>query len=191
MMCHPGRGILSPCPVTERKKMTPDPHTLYKLIVLYMLSRVDFPLTRTQISDFVLEKGYTNFLTMQQVFDELTEADMIIPNTIRNRTQLTLTKEGSQALRYFESRISDEIKSEIESYLKENQMTLRDETSILADYYKSTTGEYEARLQILEKTVPLMELTLSVPDETIASNLCDNWMKSYDEIYQYVINKLL
>ena len=33
--------------------------TLYKLIVLYMLEKVDFPLTNAQISGFILDKGYT------------------------------------------------------------------------------------------------------------------------------------
>ena len=33
------------------------PLTLYKLIVLYMLDRVDFPLSTSQISEFVLDKG--------------------------------------------------------------------------------------------------------------------------------------
>ena len=170
--------------------MTQDPLTLYKLIVLYMVNRVDFPLTKTQISDFILEKGYTNFLTMQQVFEELTEADMLTQKTIRNRTHLTLTKEGRQALRFFESRISDDIKTEIEAYLTENQLTLRNETNVLADYYKSTTGEYEARLQIREKEITLIELTLSVPAESIASALCDNWMKKHDDIYQYLTREL-
>ena len=32
--------------------------TLYKLIVLYMLDRVDFPLTTSQISELILDKGY-------------------------------------------------------------------------------------------------------------------------------------
>ena len=34
--------------------------TLYKLIILYMLQNVNFPLSNTQISDFILEKEYTN-----------------------------------------------------------------------------------------------------------------------------------
>ena len=40
--------------------------TLYKLIVLYMLEKVDFPLTNGQISEFILEKGYTSYFTLQQ-----------------------------------------------------------------------------------------------------------------------------
>ena len=31
-----------------------EPFTLYKLIILYMLDRVDFPLTNSQISSFLL-----------------------------------------------------------------------------------------------------------------------------------------
>ena len=34
-----------------------EPFTLYKLIVLYMLEKLDFPLTNGQISEFILDKG--------------------------------------------------------------------------------------------------------------------------------------
>ena len=34
---------------------------LYKLIILYMLDKVDFPLTNSQISEFILNEGYTTF----------------------------------------------------------------------------------------------------------------------------------
>ena len=34
--------------------------TLYKLIVLFMLEKVDFPLTNGQISEFILDKEYTS-----------------------------------------------------------------------------------------------------------------------------------
>ena len=43
--------------------MLQDPLTLYKLMVLYMLDRVKFPITTAQISNYILEKEYTNFLT--------------------------------------------------------------------------------------------------------------------------------
>ena len=51
--------------------------TLYKLIVLYMLSKVDFPLTTAQISEFILDKGYTTFFKLQQALSELKDAELI------------------------------------------------------------------------------------------------------------------
>ena len=56
--------------------MNQEPLTLYKLIVLYMLDRVTFPLTTAQISEFILEKEYTNFLTLQTAISELTETGL-------------------------------------------------------------------------------------------------------------------
>lgn len=155
-----------------------------------MLNRVSFPLTTAQISDFILDKDYTNFLTLQQVINELTETGMISAQTIRNRTHLAVTDEGRETLQYFENRISDTIKNEINEYLRKNEFTLRNEVSVLADYYKSTSGEYEARLIAKDRGINLVDITLSVPMEEMASSICDNWQKKNQEIYKYLIEQL-
>ena len=167
-----------------------DPLTLYKLIVLYMLNRVRFPLTAAQISDFILTREYTNFLTLQQVIRELTDTGLVDARTVRNRTQLLLTKDGKQTLDFFSQQISASIRQEIDEYLKENEMELRNEVSILADYYKSTSGEYEAHLKAKEGNVTLVDLIISVPVEETAAAICDNWQKKNQEIYQYLIEQL-
>ena len=167
-----------------------DPLTLYKLIVLYMLNRVSFPLTAAQISDFILTREYTNFLTLQQVIRELTDTGLVDARTVRNRTQLLLTKDGKQTLDFFSQQISASIRQEIDEYLKENEMELRNEVSILADYYKSTSGEYEAHLKAKEGNVTLVDLIISVPVEETAAAICDNWQKKNQEIYRYLIEQL-
>ena len=167
-----------------------DPLTLYKLIVLYMLNRVSFPLTAAQISDFILTREYTNFLTLQQVIRELTDTGLVDARTVRNRTQLLLTKDGKQTLDFFSQQISASIRQEIDEYLKENEMELRNEVSILADYYKSNSGEYEAHLKAKEGNVTLVDLIISVPVEETAAAICDNWQKKNQEIYQYLIEQL-
>jgi len=170
--------------------MLQDPLTLYKLIVLYMLNRVTFPMTTAQVSDFILGKEYTNFLTLQQVINELTDANLISSETIRNRTHLSITDEGLETLNFFENRISDAIKQDINTYFRENEYTLRNEVSVLGDYYKSTSGEYEAHLVAKDRGVNLVDITLSVPTEDMAATICDNWQKKNEEIYQYLIEQL-
>ncbi len=170
--------------------MTQEPLTLYKLIVLYMLNRVDFPLTSAQIGDFILEKEYTNFLTLQQAIFELTGAGLMTARTIGNRTHLLITPEGKNTLSFFENRISLTIKEEICAYLKENEMHLKDEVSISSEYYKSTAGEYNAHLIAWEKDVKLVELTLSVPTEASAAAICDNWQRKNQVVYQFLTEQL-
>ena len=87
--------------------MTQEPMTLYKLIILYMLDRATLPLTRAQIDDFILEKEYTNYLTLQQAIAELCEIQMISAQTFHNRTQLILTDEGRSTIQLFDKQISD------------------------------------------------------------------------------------
>ena len=170
--------------------MTQDPLTLYKLIVLYMLNRVNFPMTKAQIGDFILDHEYTNFLTLQQVISELIDANMITAQSIRNRTHLSITKDGQDTLEFFKNRISEAIIEEIDKYFQENEMEMRNEVSVLSDYYKATTGEYEAHLIARDKDVNLVEITISVPSEEGAASICENWEKKNQEIYQYLVGEL-
>lgn len=170
--------------------MLQDPLTLYKLIVLYMLDKVSFPLTTAQIIDFILGKEYTSFLTLQQVINELTEAGLIAGQTIRNRTHLNITREGQETLQFFQNRISETIKSEINEYLSKNEFTFRNEVSVTGNYYKSTSGEYEANLIAKDRGISLVDITLSVPTEELAASICDNWQKKNQDIYRYLIEQL-
>lgn len=155
-----------------------------------MLNRVSFPLTTAQISDFILDRDYTNFLTLQQVINELTEAGLIAGQTIRNRTHLDITDEGRETLQFFENRISDAIKADANEYLRKNEFTLRNEVSVIGDYYKSTSGEYEAHLVAKDRGINLIDITLSVPIEEMAASICDNWQKKNQDIYKYLIEQL-
>lgn len=155
-----------------------------------MLDRVTFPLTKAQVGNFVLEREYTNYLTLQQVIAELIDADLVEAKSNRNRTHLLITDEGRETLSYFENRINDSIKKEINTFFNDNEMEMRNEVSILSDYYKAVSGEYEAHLLAKEKDVKIVEITLSVPDEDTASAICANWQKKNQDIYQYIIGQL-
>ncbi len=171
--------------------MLQDPLTLYKLIVLYMLNRVNFPMTNAQVSDYILEKEYTNYLTLQQVINELSDAHMISLETIRNRTHLSITAEGRETLKFFQNLINYAIKQDIDDYFRENEYVLRNEVSVLGDYYYSAkAGGYEAHLVAKDRDISLVDLRISVPTEEIAAAICDNWQKKNQEIYQYLVGQL-
>lgn len=170
--------------------MIQEPLTLYKLIILHMLNRVNFPLTKAQISDFILEREYTNFLNLQQAVGELIDASMVKAESIRNRTHLSLTPDGIKTLSYFGGRISEAARTEIDEYLRQNELELRNEASVLSDYYKAAPGEYKAHLFAKDNGVTLVDITLSVPGEETAAQICENWQRNNQDIYQYLIKAL-
>ncbi len=165
--------------------------TLYKLIVLSMLNRVDFSLTNAQISDFILTKEYTNYFTLQQVLSELVETGLAEEHTVRNSTYYQITEKGKETLNFFGHMVSSAIQEDISRYFKENAIALREEMSIRADYFENNHEEYSVRLRALEKDSAVIDLTLSVPTENQANAICDNWKKKNQKIYAFLMQELL
>lgn len=170
--------------------MTQEPTTLYKLIILYMLNKVKIKLSYSQISEFILAEEYTNFITLQQIISDLQDSELIKADTLMNRTYFSITAEGKNTLSYFGNRIGDAIKQDIDQYLDEKHLELKNEASISATYYKSTSGEFETDLIAREKDIELVHIKLSVPTEDMASSICDSWQKKNQKIYQYLMHEL-
>lgn len=165
--------------------------TLYKLIILYMLDKIDFPLTNSQISEFILEEGYTTYFTLQQVISEMVDADLIREETTRNRTLYHLTEEGRETIHYFKNHISPAIQEDIDQFLAEKNYDLKNEVSAKADYYKNVNSEWSVRFRIIEREVPLIDLTLTVPTEDEAVRMVNNWNRKNQEIYALLMQQLL
>ncbi|MDE7299594.1 MAG: DUF4364 family protein [Lachnospiraceae bacterium] len=170
--------------------MQPEALMLYKLIILYILDKVDFPLTNVQLTNFILEKGYTNYFNIQQVLSELLEDSFISCNTIRNSSYYEITSSGGETLSFFYDKISDAIKEDIDIFLRDNKYGMREENSTQADFYEARKNEYIATLKVLERGTPIIEIHLSVPSEAEASLICDNWSKKSSEIYARIFATL-
>lgn len=148
------------------------------------------PLSKKRVCDFILEKGYTNYIILNQAIGELLDAGMIAGQQINERSHFSLTEEGAQTLAFFQGNISDITKEEINTYLRENKLEVISELSVTSNYDRSSTGEFEAHLLAKEKGIPLVEITLSVPAEETAASICRNWREKNEEIYQFLVGEL-
>lgn len=165
--------------------------TLYKLIILYMLNKVDFPLTTSQISEFILEQGYTTYFRLQETLAELVDSDLVTVENTHNRTLYRLTENGENTIAFFRNKISAEIQADIDRFLSEKEYALKEEVSVKTDYYLTTNHEYEVRCQIIENGSSLIDLKLVVPTETEAETIANNWTRKNQEIYTSLITELL
>ena len=166
-------------------------YTLYKLIVLYMLDKVDFPLTTSQISEFILDKGYTSYFRLQETLSELTDSGLLKVETTHNRTLYHLTENGAETIHFFSNKISPAIRHEIDDFLKEKQYDLKEEVSVKSDYYLNTNHEFEVRCQIMENGYNLIDLKLTVPTEKEAEAIAAKWSLKSQEIYTSILTDLL
>lgn len=165
--------------------------TLYKLIILYMLNKVDFPLSTSQISEFILDKGYTTYFKLQEILSELLESGLVKTEITHNRTLYHLTENGAETVQYFRTRISPAILQDIDNFLKEKEYDLKEEVSVKSNYYKTEKHEYEVVCQITEEGTDLINLKLTVPTQAEAEAISAHWSKYSQEIYTLLMSNLL
>ncbi|MBS6194701.1 MAG: DUF4364 family protein [Clostridiales bacterium] len=164
--------------------------TLYKMIILYMLEKVNFPLSNSQITNFFLDKEYTTYFHVQQTIHDLLESRLLEEQKSGNSIFYQTTEEGRKTLSYFEKNMSDEILREVNSFLKENDYEMRNKNSIKAEYYRTPEQEYVVQLQVREKQLPLINLELTLPSKEIAEAFCSHWPEKSQEIYAYLMKTL-
>ena len=163
--------------------MLAEPMTLYKLMNLYMLHQVNFPLTNAQLSNFFLDREYTTYFTLQQALNELLDAGLVKKETMRNSSRYEITKEGEETLEFFGKNISPAIVSDMDEYLKQNRFRMRNEVGLISDFYKSTNQDYIVHCEVREGKAVLVNLDISVPDKEQAEIMCNHWKDRSQEIY--------
>ena len=168
-----------------------DSDTIYKLMILYMLNKLDMQLTNTQLSQFFITRYYANYFNIQQTISKLVESAFLEKSTIRNTTYYSITPEGYEALSYFKNQIPAGALEDMDKFLEENRFTLKNEVGNTADYYKHTSGDYIVHCQVMEGRSLLYEVNISVPSEEEAQQACNNWRDSSEDIYRYIMKNLL
>ncbi|MCT4542070.1 MAG: DUF4364 family protein [Vallitalea sp.] len=162
-----------------------------KLIVLYMIEKIDIPMSYTRISEFVLAHEYMNYFSLQQYLSELVETNLLITNVKSHSTNYSITDDGKKTLEYFENRIPESIRLEIVGYLKEKKIQLKNDFEITAEYFPKKNGEYVVTCVAKEKKELLMELQLAVVSKEQALKICNNWKKNPHIFYSKVLGELM
>ncbi len=164
--------------------------SLYKLIILYMLEKVDFPLTNAQITDIILGREYTSYFHLQQVLSDMVDTGLLETETHDHSTHYRATPDGRETLSLFGKEISAQIRSDIDAYLAEHSFRLRSESSVTADISRAPSGEYAVRGRITEGDSVLIDLTLEVPTEVAAHVVAENWRAKSSALYASVMKEL-
>ena len=102
-----------------------EPNMIYKISVLLLLSKVDFPLSNAQIVQFYLDKEYTDYFTIQQVISDLEEAHLVTVNQSHNNTMYALTDEGMQTLSLMRDKVSSAIEADMVEYLTHHKFEIK------------------------------------------------------------------
>ena len=164
---------------------------LYKLIILYILDRMDFPITNTELTSFILEKEYANYITIQQTLEDLIEDEYIAVEHSHNTFLYRITPSGRETLSYFYTKISVPIRDDIDTFLSEREYELRETVAAVADYYEAKRNEFVVELRVVERDSELVHINLLVTSAAEADVICSRWKSCSADVYSYLISTLL
>lgn len=162
-----------------------------KLILLHILHEFSIPLTNTQITEFVMEKDYMNYFSLQQYLGELVSSHMLEYSASNDQYFYLLTEKGKNTLHYFKDRLSTDMVVSIQKSVDLKKQMLLKEMQITAEYTKRKENEYIVDLKVVESDITLIDLKLSVVTNKHAKQLCEKWKNEAPSLYGEIINLLI
>ncbi len=160
-----------------------------KLVILLVLKEVDFPLTKAQIIDIILQNNLINYFDIQQCIQELEESKMI--EKVKDKDLFTYTNLGKQTIEALYPKIPKDIADLIKVFAAKNKDIIKLDTQVFASYVKKSDIEYIVILKVIENDITLIELKLNVVSSKQAKQICAKWKQSYFNVYDQVMNILI
>ncbi len=165
---------------------------VYKLIVLRILDRVDFAVSNVQITTFFTEYGYTDYFKAQLALNDVADSSLANVTKSHGNTSYTLSSEGKKTLELFIDRITEDIDSDITSYLNDNELRMKEEQSVVADYFPVEPKGYTVNCKIVNNSTnrTTYEVNCFVPTKEQAEAICNNWKAKYEKMYLEFLDEL-
>lgn len=161
-----------------------------KLLLLYLIKFSASAFTNSEITEFVLEKNYMNYFLVQQYLSELVESKFIETTTEDSKEVYFILEKGEIALSYFEERIPNKIKQELNDEFNEVKKKAIVETQVVSEFFEKENSQFVVNLKLVENDETLFSLYLDVATKKQVDLICDRWKENTESIYQNIINLL-
>lgn len=174
-----------------------------KLIIMYILHRLNIPISNGTITKLVLETRLMNYFMFQQCFNELCDSKLIRhagdkgtskaasgESSVEASGSYILTESGSKTLQYFIELIAPGIKKQLDKTVPDARKEIVEDSLITADYIPESENKFTVICKMREKGFPLIELKAAVGTKKDALSVCENWKKHSSDIYSEIIGSL-
>ena len=163
-----------------------------KLLILYLIDKMDLPLSRSQITEFANECDYMDYYTLQQTLAEMVEDKYLEKTQENNNTRFSISDEGLTALEYFEKHIPGATRARINKYVHDNFNSVKKDYEITANYFlDNETNEYIVKCGVYDDEKILMEINISVVSRDQAKLILNNWKTRVNVMYMNILRQLI
>ena len=173
-------------------KLEADNETLAenKVLILYLLSIIDKPITNDDLYRLVLSVQDINYFYFQQFLVDLENSSYIIKYTKENNVLYEITENGKNTLDLTLDMLPGIIKLKVDTNIKGELKEIRDESAVKAEFIPFSENEFMVKCKIIENNVTIFEIQTFVSSREQAINIVQNWNQNAGKIYPNVIEML-
>lgn len=174
--------------------------TVKKLILLFVLDRIEIPLTENSIIDICTSRNtWLNYMDCKEILPQLINAKFVykldnggIEQDAKD-IRYSITVEGRNCLSHFFTRIRQSTREEISEFAKLNRMVFKRSQEYVYDYFKNNDGSHTVVLRIKEPLLaqPMFEIRLKTSTRSMAVNAGKKWCVKAAQIYEHVFENLI
>lgn len=162
-----------------------------KLMLLYIFSKIRFPVSNNQIIQIILENNLMNYFILQQYISELISAGFLRYAQDNEKSRLIITQNGSEVLSLFQNRIPSEKAEELDNYLNKQMDNIKREVTVTADYTIEHKDNFIVNLKAVENDSIIIDIKLNVASNKQARDICHKWKSNSSHIYSKFMELLI
>ncbi|HSN59278.1 MAG TPA: DUF4364 family protein [Clostridiaceae bacterium] len=156
-----------------------------KLLLLYIINRLNLPVSNAQLTELVLKNSLMNYFILQQYIDELISSEFLKYTDTSGRQRLMISEKGKKVLELFGDRVSEKKCGIVNEYIEKNWDDLKKDMTVTADY-TIEKKDFIVNLKAMEKDRLLIDIRINVPSNKQARDLCSKWKEKCPELYEKI-----
>lgn len=170
--------------------------TVNKLILLFMLDKIEIPLTEQSIVDICYGKNswIPNYMECKEIIYDLVDAGLVYrTNGKSDEDRFTISYTGRTCLSHFYERINLDLREQIAEYVKENRIAFKRSQEYVSTMDKNSDGSYTVCLRIRSAMIdePMFEIKIKAPTRQSAIEATNIWKEKAHIIYENVYEALI
>lgn len=171
-------------------KLTSDSETLAenKALILYILNKIQKPITNTELFELVLNIENMNYFYFQHFLTDLIENKYIVNYEKNSEFFYELTDLGKETLSLVQDMIPGILKFKVDNNTKQDLKEVENSSSVVADFEPNDDNGYTVNLKIYDKHNIIFNLSVYAGSREQAKLIIDNWEKNAEEIYSNILS---
>lgn len=161
------------------------------VLICYLLKNISVPLTKTELSDALLNEGLVNYFELTNSLSELVKLNQVhVTVDVDGTEEYTLTDIGTKNLGVIETELPASVREKaVNAVLRILAMKKRLQDN-RAEIIAVKDG-FKVNMQILDIGSDLLDLELFVPDAMVAKQIRNNFLNDPQLLYKGILALLM